>query len=186
MVGGQHTDVSGYSHQDFYHLGHFPVRCLACVMPRDVTLYGAIKGAAYPNLVHHQFCKISHSHAPTKIYIRRHFMSFLRKWIPIRNVLHICIVSICGWMDLIIDSVTGKGGWCRPRRRHVIKLYLRYIPHASYVSCDENKHKDQWTGGCFGRVVMAVWVCSVAHYTVIPRLTKIIRSGITFVSRNLR
>jgi len=55
-------------------------------------------------------------------------------------------------MDLIIDSVTGGG---RPRRRHVIKLYLRYIPHASYVSSDENQRKGQWTGGCFGRVVMA-------------------------------
>jgi hypothetical protein len=33
-------------------------------------------------------------------------MSFLQKWIPILNVLHIYIVSICGWMDLIIDSVT--------------------------------------------------------------------------------
>ena len=29
-------------------------------------------------------------------------------------------------------------------------------------------------------------VCTVPYYTVIPRLTKIIRFGITFVSRNLR
>jgi len=99
----------GLQSSGLFHLGSFPVRCLACVMPHDVTLYGAIKGAACPNLFHHQFCKISHSHTPTKIYIRRHFMSFLRKWIPIRNVLDIYIVSICGWMDLIIDSVTGGG-----------------------------------------------------------------------------
>jgi len=33
---------------------------------------------------------------------------------------------------------------------------------------------------------LQVFVAVVINYTVIPRLTKIIRSGITFVSRNLR
>ena len=130
--------------------GHFLVQCLACVMPHDITLYGAIKGLH--SLI---WCTIS----PAKFLIVTALLKYIYKTTfyvlstemdthskrPIYIYIYIYIYTsypyAAGWILSSIASLGGVGG--RPRRRHVIKLYLRYtsIPHASYFCSDENVRK---------------------------------------------